>query len=91
MKSLTTLFAVALAVLLVGASLWTLVLAPSGFSPGTVADPGFWMTIANRLTLLVGGFVLGRRAEMGEFRENDVLVSSGVCRARPAPERATGM
>ena len=65
MDSLARFLVVALAALLVGIPLWTLVLAPGEFSPGMLAEPGFWVTVGIGLALLVGGFVLGRRADLG--------------------------
>lgn len=65
MDSIPRFVVVALAALLVGIPLWTLLLAPDEFSLGMLADPGFWVTVGIGLALLVGGFWLGRRADVG--------------------------
>lgn len=57
---------IALACLLVGVPLWTLVLAPSEFSPTMVLDPGFWIAVVAGFAILLFGFWIGERTDTGE-------------------------
>lgn len=55
---------VAFASILVGIPLWTAVLAPDEFSPMFMIDPGFWVTVAIGMSLLLFGFWLGNRTDL---------------------------
>lgn len=66
MKSYRKFMLIALVCLLVGIPLWTLVLGPSEFSPAMIVDPGFWIAVVAGLAMLLFGFWIGERADLGD-------------------------
>jgi hypothetical protein len=55
---------VAFASILVGVPLWTAILAPNEFSLTFFTEPGFWVTAAIGMVLLLFGFWLGKRTDL---------------------------
>jgi hypothetical protein len=65
MNAYGKLLLVAACCLSVGIPLWTVVFAPDAFSAGMIADPGFWLAVLAGTVMLLFGFWIGRRADVG--------------------------
>jgi hypothetical protein len=61
-----TFIIVALVCLVLGVPVWVVVFAPGHDPLSLFVDPGFWLSIGVGLALLLLGFWLGKRADVGQ-------------------------